>query len=297
MKKFLYYKYFNEKILPKIAEYEEYRLNILKKVILSSVFMFFAGIIFAYIFIFISLKLSNALLLLPFMLFGMYFFFIKSIIGIIWEGRRYQEWLIENVLPLFYEPLANFKNWPKNNDPESLLNSCLFSNYDMQEDKASIFGIYKDTNVIISNTSLILPVKHNVFKGTVIQLELSKSIDNHIIFISKNERKYNKFKQFNPRIDELNKFLYVFAKNNTKINFITNSFWNIIKKMGEYFGAKGFKMSYNDNVIIIAMEQKRPWIFGSLFKSLQKFESYNDILSKFEVVFDLIDYLESMQLC
>lgn len=190
----------------------------------------------------------------------MYVFFIKSIINVIWEGKRYQNWLVENVLPLFYEPVANFKIWSKNTDTEAIINSALFRNFDTQEDVSSIFGVYKNTNILISDTRLTLPVKgavkQNLFKGTVIQLETDKNIENHIVVMSKNVLKSNKYKQINPKIKDLNKNAYVFTKNNKNLDFISNEFWNIIKPFGELYLAKSFRFSYNGNTVIIALEQK-----------------------------------------
>lgn len=301
MIKNLYYAYFQEKLLPIILPMEEYRKKTVRNVIISSVFMFGLGILFAYIYIYISLKYDKAVILLPFMLFFMYVFFIKSIINVILTGKKYQNWLVENVLPLFFEPIANFKQWPKNNDIEAVIDSKLFINFDTQEDEASIFGVYKNANIIISNTRLTLPVKgaikQNLFKGTLIQIELEKSINNHIILMSKNSYKANKYKQINPKIKELNNYLYMFAKNGENTDIINQEFWDLIRRFGRLFVAKSFKFSYNNNVILIALDQKRPWQFGFLFKSLLKPNNFDDLIERFVVIYDLIDYVKSKQSC
>ena len=77
-----YYKYFQENIKPQIKLFEQYRMKTVKKVLISSIIMFILGLLFAYIYIYISWKYNAAALLLPFMLFFMYVFFIKSIICI-----------------------------------------------------------------------------------------------------------------------------------------------------------------------------------------------------------------------
>jgi len=292
-KKEIYYKYIQEKLMPMLYPLEEYRLKLVRKVVLSSVFMFLAGILFAFIFIYISYKHTIALLLLPIFLFLMYMFFIKSIVNIMWEGRKYQNWLVDKILPYFFEPVANFKFWPKNNDVETVINSKLFKNFETREDILAIFGIYNKTNIIISNTNLTLPVKSsiksNLFKGTLIQLELPFSINNHIILNSKNEPKNNNFKQINPHIDELNKFLYVFAKNEEN-KVISEYLWQIIKRFGADYIAKSFQMSINNDVVLIALKQKNPWIFGFLFKSLLKEKNYDELIERFIVIYDSIDY-------
>ena len=299
MNKEIYYKYFESNILPSMYKHEEYRIKTLRKIILSSVVMFILGVLFAALFIYFSLKNNNLiLLLLPFFLFFMYLFFIKSIINVIYEGKKYQKWLVETVLPYFFEPVANFKFWPKNNDIESLINSQLFENFDTHQDVSAVFGIYKNTNIIVSNTMLTLPVRgatiSNLFKGTIIQLELPKKIDNHIILMSKNSRKVNHYKQVNPHINELNKYLYMFAKNSNKIEVVSENLWNILKRFGELYTAKRFLFSLNKNVLIIGIEQKRPWEFGFIFKSLLKAKNYDDLIERFIVIYDLVDLLDNI---
>ena len=294
-KKELYYKYFEENILHKIQEIEKYRIELIKKLLLSSLLFVIIALFFAYLFILIMLNAKFNPILFPVILFLMYVFFIKSIINFILVGKKYQERLVEDVLPLFLKPVANFKSWPKNSNTEAILDSQLFYNFDTQEDVVSYYGFYNKTGIILSNTKLTLPVrginKPNLFKGTLIQLELDKSINNHVILFSKNEHKCNYFKQVNPHIPELNQYLYVFAKDTANLSFINEEFWNIIKKFGEIFTAKGFELSYRNNILLIAIRQKRPMQFGFLFRSLLKAKNYDDLIERFIVIYDLIDFL------
>ena len=133
--------------------------------------------------------------------------------------------------------------------------------------------------------------KPNMFKGILIQLEFDKSINNHVIMFSKNEHKYNNFRQVNPHIDDLNQYLYVFAKNTENITFINEEFWHVIKRFGEIYTAKGFEFSFKNNVILIAIRQKRPMQFGFIFKSLLNAKNYDDLIERFIVIYDLIDVL------
>ena len=133
--------------------------------------------------------------------------------------------------------------------------------------------------------------KPNQFKGTIIQLELDKSINNHVILFSKNEHKCNYFKQVNPHMQELNKYLYVFAKDSNNISFINDEFWNVIRKFGEIYTAKGFEFAFRNNVGLIAIRQKRPMQFGFLFRSLLNAKNYDDLIDRFIVIYDLIDVL------
>ena len=294
-KKEIYYKYFNDKILPNIQNIEQYRLNLIRKVFLSSLILFCLGILCAYIFILIMLKGEFNPVLFPVLLFLMYAFFIKSIINFIVVGKRYQERLFTDIFPLFLSPVANFKPWPKNHNTETILESGLFHNFDTQEDEASFFGFYNRTNIILSSSRLTMPVrgssKPDMFKGTLIQLELEKSINNHVILFSKNEHKYNNYPQVNPHIDELNRYLYVFAKNTNNISFINEEFWKIVQRFGELYTAKGFEFSFKNNIVLIALRQKRPMEFGFLFRSLLRAKNYDDLIERFIVIYDLIDLL------
>lgn len=284
----IYYKYFEEKVKPRIQELEKQRKKNVFKVVLTSIFMFCLGVVCAFIFVTLAFKDNFILLFMPIILFLMYIFFIKSITNIIIKGKEYQKSLIINILPYFLEPIANFKNWPKNRDITSFLDAKIFPEFENREDDFSIFGIYKDVNVIISSTKLTIPVNKIMFQGITIQLELNKSIDNHVVFMSKNNRKINPYRQINPQIEDLNKYLYTFSKNENT-NFITEDFWNCIKKIGEAYIAKSFVMSYKDKTILIALSQKNPFKFGFIFKSLLKPENYDDLIDMFTTVFSLVD--------
>ena len=294
-KKKIYYNYLEEKIIPILIPLENERKKTVRNVFISSGIMFILGIVFAYLFIYISMQSDLTLLILPFFLFLMYLFFIKSIVNIILKNREYQAKLVKNVLPLFFEPIAKFKKWPKNNNTETIINSQLFPNFDTQEDVSCIFGIYKNTNIIISDTRLTLPVKGgtkpNLFKGTTIQLELPKTINNHIILISKNKKVVNNLNQINPHIQELNKYLYTFAKNTKNIDIINKDFWNIIKRFGETYIAKSFGFSYNQNTVYIALKQKNPMQFGFILNSLLDKKSYNNLIERFAIIYELIDFI------
>ena len=294
-KKQIYYKFFEKEILKQVEPLEKERQKTVRKVILSSLICFAIGICLAYLLILIDFENIYIILLFPLVLFLMYAFILKSIINFIIAGKQFQQQLYENVLPMFLPPIANFKAWPKNHNTESIIDSNLFDNFDTQEDVTSFFGFYNNTNITISDTRLTLPVKGvnkpNLFKGTLIQLELEKSINNHVIIFSKNEKRRNKFKQFNPHIDEMNKFVYIFAKNHNNLEFITEEFWRKIKVFGETFTAKGFEFSFKNNTLIIAIRQKRPMLFGFIFKSLLKPKNYDELINRFIAIFDLVDYL------
>lgn len=294
MDKEIYYRYFKDNILPVILPFEKQRKNAVKKVIVTSILFFAVGIIFAGLFIFNSLYEMFNPLILPVLLFLMYAFILKSIISIIIEGKNYLKMLVEKVLPMFFEPAANFKRWPDNIDTEAVLETQLFPNFDTREDIYTFFGIYKNVNIKIANSRLTLPIKSSVksflFKGTTIQLEFPFSINNHVITISKNTAKVNRYKQINPHIEEMNKYLYVFAKK-SEIDFLTEEFWNIIKRFGELYNAKSFRLSFKNDVLYIALEQKYPMQFGFLFRSLTNPKNFDDLIDRFIVIYDLVDYL------
>lgn len=290
-----YHNYFEDKILPQIQNMEKYRKKTVLKVAGISLTFLLLGAVFSYIFILLMLKLEYNFILWPLILFLMYACLIQSIVTVIITSREYLLKLQEEVLPLFYPVVANYKNWPKNFSIATVLDSELFPNFDTQEDIRSFFGFYNRTNIIISDTKLTLPFKiqnkPNLFRGVTIQLELEKSFNNHVILISKNEHKYNRYHQVKPKVSELNQYLYTFAKKPQDIDFINQEFWEAIKELGAAYTAKGFSMSINNNIILIALRSKRPLQFGFLFKSLVKAKNYDDLINKFIVIYNLVDIL------
>ncbi len=296
-KKEIYYKYFQEKILPQILPLERYRRKVILNVILFSLLFFALGLGFVYLFVVVMFNNILVPILFPIILFLTYVFFIKSIIIPIVFGKEFQEKLKTRILPLFLEPVANFTEWPENKNLETIIDSLLFYNFDTQKENFTYFGLYNNTNIIISDTKLMMPpkgaVRPTLFKGIIIQLEFDKSIDNHVILMSKNEKKANPYKQYNPHIQELNRYLYTFAKNPKNIKFITKDFWSVIKRLGEVYIAKGFDFSYRNNTVVIALRHKRPLRFGFLFRSLLKAKNYDDLIDRFIVIYDLIDILNN----
>lgn len=297
-KKEIYYNYFQKNILPVIEPYEAQRRKTVKNVVISSLLFFVTGVIFAGLFIFNALYQEITPIIGAVFLLCMYIFILKSITVVIYNMRRYRDFLMEKVFPLFLVPIANFKEWPKNYNTETILDSKLFSNFDMQEDNYSYFGFYNNTNVIFSDTKLTLPtkgvVKPALFKGIIIQLELMKSINNHIILLSKNEHVCNHYKCFKTDIEELDRYLNVFAREKNFEGILTVNFWNVIKKLGGLYGAKGFALSYKDNVLLIGLRQKRPMRFGCLFKSLLKAGNYDELIERLIVLYELADVLNNI---
>lgn len=292
-KKQVYYNYFEENILPVIKTIEDYRKKAVLKLVVSSFMFFVTGVIFAWLFIYNALTNTINPLLLPFLLFFMYVFILKSIVDAILKGKEYQKKLVDEVLPLFWKPVANFRKWPEVPDVEAVINSGLFPNFDTREDNLSFFGVYKGVNIIVSDTRLTLPVKAalkpNLFKGTVIQFEMPKSVNNHVILTTDYINcSYNRIKS---NVKEADKQIFMFAKNLRNLDFINQDFWNLLKRFGHTYLAKTFKMSCKDNVVLIALQQKNPMQFGFLFKSLLNPKNYDDLIERFIVIFDLIDIL------
>jgi len=295
----IYYDYFEKNILPLVKPVEKERLKTLRKVVFTSVFCFFAGCAFAGLFFYLTMNDEFNPILFPICLFCMYAFFIKSIIVVIIAKNDYHKLLAEKVLPLFLPVAAKFILWPKNHSIETVIDSKLFENFDTQEDNVSFFGCYCNSNIIISDTKLTLPVKgaikQNLFKGTTIQIELdkSKSINNHVILLSKNESVRNHYKFLKTGIQELDNYLYTFEKELSGLKFITEDFWETVKKFGELFVAKGFLFSFKDNIILIALRRKKTMQFGSLFKTLLKVKNYDSLIDRFLIIFKLVELLNN----
>lgn len=292
-KKQVYYNYFEEVILPIIKPLEDYRKKTVLKLAASSLMFFIVGVIFAGMFVYNAVNHLLNPLLLPVLLFLMYVFILKSIVDAIVRGKEYQKRLVNEVLPLFWKPIANFRKWPAPSDVEAVINSKLFSNFDTREDDLSFFGVYKGVNIIVSDTRLTLPVKAstkpNLFKGTVIQLELQKSINNHVILSSDYIK--SSFNRIKFGFRDADSQILLFAKNLNNLDFISEDLWNVIVRFGKSYIAKSFKMSYRDNTVLVALKQKNPMQFGFLFRSLLKAKNYDDLIERFVVIFDLVDIL------
>ena len=167
--------------MPVIKPLEQERVKTVHKVVLTSLLFFFIGIVFAGLFILNAVYSFVNPIVLPLLLFLMYVFIIKSIINVIIACREFEKQLVDKVLPLFFEPVAKFRRWPEK-DLETILSSKLFGNFDELEEYLCIFGFYNNTAVRISDTRLTMPVRSSnksyLFKGTMIRLEFSKSINN-----------------------------------------------------------------------------------------------------------------------
>ena len=118
-----YYSYFNQELLPIIKILDDGRKKTLIKVIFISLIYCFAGVLSAYLFIDIILNDIFNPILFPVILFFMYFCFIKSIINIIWENKKFQKKIMKELYPLFLVPVANFKNWQLNSNTSDIIDS------------------------------------------------------------------------------------------------------------------------------------------------------------------------------
>lgn len=276
-----------------ISVLEKERKKLFFKVLMLSFFYFCTGLIAAYLFIFIIINDIFNPFLFPVCLFFMYFCFLKCIINFIYENRKFQSRLSKELVPILLKPVANFKNWPVNSNISDLIDSDLFPNFDTREDEFCVFGIYNNTNIIISDTCLKLPVrgldKPDLFKGKIIQLELNNSFDNHIVFMSKNLKRCVNFKNFKTDVDELNDYLYAYAKTQNNINFVDFAFWEVLKEISKLYLAKSFSLSIKNNIVVIALSQRKFLPCGSLYSSLLNLKNYDDLIDRFIVIFNLID--------
>lgn len=285
----VYYKYFEENILESLVEAEKERKKLVEKVIFNSFLYLLGGLACVAIFVFKYNSFNQ--LIFPIILFLMYFCFLKCITGVIINSREFQNKLQEELFPLFFKPIANFTHWPKNYNTQAIQDSGLFRKFNTQNDSSCIFGYYKKNGISISQTELSISEIKKIFKGTIIQIELEKPIDNHIILISKNERIHNKFKRFIPNVEELNTYFYTFAqKDNTEP--VNKEFWQSLKLIGQLYNAKSLLVSCQKNNIIICLRQKYPSRFGSLFKSLTTPENFDSLIDRFICIYKLVDMLK-----
>lgn len=296
-KKEIYYKFFKENILPKIIPLENKRKNSIKKASLISIIFFILGILFSVVFIFNIINNKFNPITFPLLLFFTYFFFIKSIINIIITSREYKNKIEHEIEPLFNTPIANFTKWPKGLDIDAILSSGLFFNFDSAESSSCNFGIYANTNIIISNAQINLPTmgisKPTLFKGTLVQLELPFNTNNHIILTSKTEPKCNTYKKITSNIQELNKFMHIYIQKETP-NFITQELWEAVKSLAFAFDTKSILISINYNTVLIAIKHKNNNKFININSSLTNIKNYDELIEKFIAIYNFVDYTTSL---
>ncbi len=291
-----YYQYLQESF-DVIKIFEKYRKKLLLKVVFISLLFFSFALVLVYILSVMIIKSMYNPILFPVLLFMLYACLLKSITTVILTDRQYQIKYNEEIMPLILYPVANFKDWPKNKNTEAVIDSKLFKNFDTQEDSSCVFGYYKTSSITISDTRLTLPVKASgkpdIFKGTIIQIDIEKFIKNHIIFLSKNLSKNFKYPMFKINVEGIEEYLSAYAKNNSDMEFIAEKFFDLLKKIAKAYDAKSFAFSYKNNTVLIAMKQRKAKPFGYLFKSLVKLKNYDEFIEKLIVIYEIADYMNN----
>lgn len=284
----IYYEHFYKNIAPSIKHIENRRIKTLIKSTISAFFSLILGVLSGYLFI--KFNNQNAIIL-TFALLGMNFFILKAIATIIYENRKFKSELYQEIFPLFFKPFANFVPWPKNQNTETIINSELFTNFDRQEDETCIFGNYKNTNILISQTKLTLPINglenQNLFKGTLIQIELDKSTENTIIIVPKSNKPFIKSQKLNIK----NEYFDIFTTNKNNLELVNENLLKILENISIAFDSKKLKFSLKNNIILIALEKKTPYRIGNLFQNIYAPKNYDKLINQFVAIFNLVDLL------
>lgn len=291
-----YYSHIRKNLSTLIIPFNNLRKKRLLKTILLSLSFLFGGIISVLaICAFVVNNYYNPVVFAV-ILFLIYTCFLKSIAVLILADRAYQKDFFEVIFPLLLFPVAKFKNWPKNQNTDTVISSCLFKNFDTQDDSSCFFGYYRGINVLLSETRFTLPVraveKPSIFNGITIQIEFKESIKNHVLIVPKEEHVSSKFVKNSSDNEEFDKYLDIYSLSPVRSDFVDDELWKIIKKMSLAYSAKDFKLSYRNNTVFIAMSQRKAKPFGYLFRSLLNLNNYDEFIDKFCVVFDLIDFIE-----
>lgn len=288
----IYSDYFDENVRHEILCCEKKRKNKLIKMILFSLLFFMLAAATSYLFIYLLFHSFYNQIVYAILLLLIYGFLFRSIIYHLEVSREYEKELNENLLKYFLKPVANFKVWPHNHNIENIIDSKIFPNFVMQDDVKSYYGFYNRTGITITETSLnvVTPTdRRALFKGAVIQLELEKNINNHIIIQPISERKPAGFKNVNFE----NKYVNIFAgKDDADISFIDSELIQIFESIAHAFFAPTMRISVKDNIVLIALPTKRS-IFqtAGMYKSLKDIHAYDRILNKFISIFSLVDKL------
>lgn len=292
----IYSDYFKDKILPYIKPYEKKRRKNIFRVILFSCLFLILGIAAAYGFFYLFLHSLYNSVIWTVVLFLIYGLFFRSIIYHVEVSKEFEDELSENLLKPFLKPMANFMPWPHNHNKESIIDSEIFPNFVIQDDAKSFFGFYNKTNIMITDTSLSSVTafdKRDLFKGAVIQLELEKSINNHIIIQPVGMRKPLGFKLMNLQNNAYANFAEVYSKNqDADITFVDEEFLRLLEYVAMAYSAYTLRMSIKDNIVVISIpSKKKVFYIAGMFKSLIDIRTYDEIINKFISVFNIVDKL------
>ena len=295
-KNYIKYKdFFYNSIIPVIGEFEKKRIKCLFKIIFFSLIFILLGAGTAYFFFYLFLHSIYNPILWTVLLLIIYALLFRGLFYYVEIAREFENEYTQFILNYFFKPVANFKPWPRNHNKESIIDSDIFPNFVIQEDAESYFGYYNRTNVMITDTSLatVTPMnKHDLFRGTIVQLELEKNISNHVIIQPKsmpNPRGYAKIAGYE------NIFEIFSSDKNDSVDFIDDEFLMIVKKLVAAYHAYSFRMSLKNNIILIALPSNEK-LFGlkCMFKSLKNIKTYDELIEKFIAVFNIVDKLNSI---
>lgn len=292
----IYSDYFKNKILPFVKPYETKRKKNIFRVILFSCLFLILGAAVACGFFYLFLHSMYNSLVWTVVLFLIYGLFFRSIIYHVEVSKEFEDELSENLLKPFLKPIANFMPWPHNHNKESIIDSEIFPNFVLQDDAKSFFGFYNKTNIMITDTSLSSVTafdKRDLFKGAVIQLELEKSINNHIIIQPVGMRKPFGFKLIDLGNNAYANFAEVYSKNqNADITFVDEEFLGLLERIAMAYSAYTLRMSIKDNIVVISIpSKKKVFYIAGMFKSLVNIRTYDEIINKFVSVFNIVDKL------
>lgn len=291
-----YSEYFENKILPLIAPYEVKRKKNILRVIMFSFLFLILGTGAAYGFFYLFLHSMYNSVVWTIVLFIIYGLFFRSIIYHLEVSKEFEDELSENLLRPFLRPIANFMPFPHNHNKESIIDSEIFPNFVIQDDAKSFFGFYNKTNIMITDTSLSAVTafdKRDLFKGAVIQLELEKSIENHIIIQPKGMRKPFGFNLIKSESNTYANFAEIYSKNkNADVSFIDDELLSHLERLAMAYSADTLRMSVKNNIVVISIpSKKKVFYIAGMFKSLKDIKTYDEILYKFISVFNLVDKL------
>lgn len=286
----IYNDYFNIKFLSVAVDYEKKRKNILIKIVFFSLLFLILAVATAVVFLYLLFHGFYNQIIYALLLLFIYALLFRSLIYHLEVSREFENDLNENLLKYFLEPIANFKPWPHNHNIENIIDSEIFPNFVVQDDVKSYFGFYSRTGITITDTSLniVTPMdRRALFKGAVVQLEMEKNINNHIIIQPFNCRKPNGF----VKIPFENKYVSVFAKNKEiNISFIDNELIQIFENLAQAFHAPTMRISIKNSIVVVSLPTKSSvFKLAGTYKPLTDIRAYDEILNKFISIFRLTE--------
>lgn len=282
--KMKYNKYFHEKVLPELSKYEFMRITYLIPVIFLSVITIVWQIKFLpYIKVnnFSPVYISPSLFLLI-----IYPFFKKN-----FENR-----IKPKIIHLLMDAFGSC-TWTKTPliTEDEIRDSDLFALFHEKKDDDNFYGEYKGVKFTLNETELIRAQGKSrcvIFDGLLIELDMNKNFSSRTRIVNNTLIKSkDKVALEDP---EFEKLYDVHSTDQIEARYIiTPSFMERYKELAKVFKTKDIQCSFDNQKVLFAINTgKDMFSLGSLFKSIQDKQQYEELFNQITSIFSMIDLLK-----